>query len=364
MIDPKHEGVSQEDWEKATVSCFPLRVARVVDETADARSFVLEVPPALAERFRYRAGQFLSFKIPHRGAVLTRSYSLASSPECGEPHRVTVKRIADGRVSNWMNDRVEAGDTVLVTPPAGLFVLNDKKRPITFFAGGSGITPCIALIKTALVGSSRRLRLIYANRDARSIIFESELEALRQRHPGRLEVTHFLDDRDGLLDVRRVEHHAVDALEGDFYLCGPSAFMDLVERALAALHVPAEQIHIERFVSPPDPDEERRAEQEAAAAEKEGDVAPERITIVLDGQTREVPYRAGERVLEAVRRAGLSPPFSCEEGYCSCCMAKLVHGRVRMVSNDCLTPDLLAEGWVLTCQSVCLSRDVKIEYPD
>ena len=91
---------------------------------------------------------------------------------------------------------------------------------------------------------------------------------------------------------------------------------------------------------------------------------PETVKIELDGETHELSYRAGERLLACARRGGLSPPFSCEEGYCSCCMAKLTEGKVRMQANDCLTPDLIEEGWVLTCQAVCVSRTVKIEYPD
>jgi 3-ketosteroid 9alpha-monooxygenase subunit B len=335
-------------------------VARVIDETHDARSFVLEVPPELAGRFRYRAGQFLSFKVPHAGKVLTRSYSLSSSPECDREHKITVKRVDGGRVSHWMNDAVRPGDVLRATPPAGLFVLNDKRRRIVFLAGGSGITPVISLIKTALATTDRRLDLIYANRDARSIIFQAELEALRERSSGRLAVIHSLDDRDGFLDVDRVKHLVVDAIEADFYLCGPGPFMDTIERALAALHVPSEQVHIERFVSPTDPDEMLR--EVTTSAPDEG--VPEAITIVLDGVAHQVAYRPGERVLEAARRAGLDPPFSCEEGYCSCCMAKLVRGRVKMAANDCLTPDLLAEGWVLTCQSECVSQHVHIEYPE
>jgi len=362
MLDPKAAGVSDEDWAEATASCVTLRVARVVRETHDSSSLVLEVPPELAERFRYRAGQFLSFKIPFEGVVLTRSYSLSSSPEVDSEHKVTVKRVDEGRISHWLNDNVKEGDSLPVVPPAGLFVLNDKSRPVTFFAGGSGITPCISLIKTALVTTQRRLRLVYANRDQRSIIFADELDELAGKHPGRLETIHSLDDRDGFLDVKRVEHYAVDALEGDFYLCGPSVFMDLAERALAALHVPGEQVHIERFVSPPDPQQAAAAAAALAAEPSEG--SPEAVTVVLDGKTHEVPYQPDERVLAAARRAGLEPPFSCEEGYCSCCMAKLAEGTVRMVTNDCLTPDLLEEGWVLTCQSVCTSRKVKVEYPD
>src|SRR5262249_7461426 len=271
-----------------------------------------------------------------------------------------VPRAAPGSVSLCLNDLLTPADELLVRPPAGPFVLTDKRRRVVFFAGGSGITPVISLIKSALATTDRALALVYANRDARSIIFEHEIEALRAAHPERLSVRHSLDDRDGFLDVERVKHLVVDALEADFYLCGPGAFMDGVERALAALHVPSEQVHIERFVSPADPDE---AVREAAGAIPDEGV-PDEITVVLDGREHQVPYRAGERVLEAARRAGLDPPFSCEEGYCSCCMAKLVRGRVKMAANDCLTPDLLAEGWVLTCQSQCVSQHVRIEYPD
>lgn len=360
MLDPKAAGVSDAEWAAAIAHCHALRVAAVIDETHDTRSFVLEVPPELAARFRYRAGQFLSFKVPCDGKVLTRSYSLSSSPECDPEHKVTVKRVDGGRVSQRMNDAVKPGDVLWVTPPAGLFVLNDKRRRIVLFAGGSGITPVISLVKTALATTGRSLELVYANRDARSIIFEAELEELARRHPDRLRLVHSLDDRDGLLDVDRVKHLVVDAIEADFYLCGPGAFMDTVERALAALHVPSEQVHIERFVSPADPDE---AVREATSATPDEGV-PDVITIVLDGVEHEIAYRAGEGVLEAARRAGLEPPFSCEEGYCSCCMAKLTRGRVKMVSNDCLTPDLLAEGWVLTCQSRCVSQHVRIEYPE
>jgi 3-ketosteroid 9alpha-monooxygenase subunit B len=362
MLDPTQAGVSEERWRAATAACFAVAVADVIRETHDSCSLVFDVPVELEARFRYRAGQFLSFKVPLGGQILTRSYSLSSSPECDPKLKVTIKRVDDGRISNWFNDNVKPGDRLMVVPPAGLFVLNDKRRPITLFAGGSGITPCISIAKTVLLTTERKLRLVYANRDAASIIFEQELGELAAAHPDRFEIQHSLDDRDGFLDVKSVEHHAVDSLESDFYLCGPGLFMDIVERALAALHVPSDQIHIERFVSPPDPDAER--EDAAVTGGEAAHAAPEKISIVLDGNAHEIDYQPEERVLEAARRAGLDPPFSCEEGYCSCCMAKLTEGKVRMHTNDCLTPDLLEEGWVLTCQSVCVSRKVKIEYPD
>lgn len=358
-MDPKDAGVAESEWAEATASCHALRVGRIVQETPDARSIVLEVPEALKSRFVYRPGQFLSFKIPYRGGVLVRSYSLCSSPDCETEHKIAVKRVDDGRISNWMHDELRQGDTLMVTPPAGFFVLDRGSRRVVLFSGGSGITPVISIIKSALVTSDRHLKLIYANRNADSIIFKDELESLAALHPDRFTLIHSFDDIDGFLDVDRVKRYLDGEPDADFYLCGPGPFMATVEAALEEFGVHLDRIHVEHFASPADPTSV--AEETPPTADE---TAPETITIVLDGETHEVPYRAGERVLQAARRAGLQPPFSCEEGYCSCCMAKLATGRVVMVANDCLTPELLDEGWVLTCQSRCVSAQIRVEYPD
>jgi 3-ketosteroid 9alpha-monooxygenase subunit B len=361
MVDPKSAGVSDSVWREAIAHCHELRVARKIEETHDSVSIVLEIPSELREAFAYRAGQFLSFKIPYRGKVLTRSYSLASCPDTDSEHKVTIKRVDGGRISNWMNDEVRTGTSLMVVPPAGLFVLDPREtRDVMLFAGGSGITPCISIIKTALAATARRCSLVYANRDARSIIFRSELEALQGKYGDRLEIVHSLDDDHGFLSGEDVALRVAGATDRDFYLCGPSAFMDTVENALFGLDVPRRQIHIERFLSPPDHHEEPATAGTPAGGEK----APASIKVVLDGKEVDIDYTPNEKVLEAARRAGLDPPFSCEEGYCSCCMAKLLSGQVAMSVNDCLTPDLLAEGWVLTCQARCISDDVKVEYPD
>ena len=130
-MDPKDAGVPESEWAEATASCHELRVGRIVQETPDARSIVLEVSEALKSRFAYRPGQFLSFKIPYRGGVLVRSYSLCSSPDCETEHKIAVKRIDDGRISNWMHDELREGDTLMVTPPAGFFVLDPGWLPRT-----------------------------------------------------------------------------------------------------------------------------------------------------------------------------------------------------------------------------------------
>jgi 3-ketosteroid 9alpha-monooxygenase subunit B len=338
---------------KARHHYHDLRVARVVRETADSTSIVFEIPPELAALFEYDSGQFLTLQIPHEGRTLYRCYSLASSPAVESEHKVTVKRVADGRISNWINENLKAGDTVKVLPPAGQFVLGANQCDLLLFAGGSGITPVISILKTALASSARRVRLVYANRDEPSIIFRNELDELAARYADRLEIVHRLDIRDGFIDDAAVERHCEGCSGRDVYICGPGPFMDTVERTLAAAGVPAESVHIERFTSIDSEDE------------VSGSGAPARkVEMMLDGARQTVEVREGETVLHAAKRSGLEPPSSCESGFCGCCMAKLVRGKVHMLHNDFLSPSELEEGWVLTCQSVPDTDDVAVEYPD
>jgi len=336
---------------------YPLVVSDVIEETDDSRSIVLDVPAALDERFGYASGQFLSFRVEVAGQRLVRCYSLASAPGLDAKHKVTIKRVVDGRASNWMNDHVKPGDTLEVMPPNGVFVLRERDTPLCFFSGGSGITPCISIVKTALETTSRPIKLVYANRNEASIIFKDELDALCARHAARLEVVHRLDDVHGYVDRERVVEEVGSRTDADFYICGPGPFMDVAEAGLASLGIPEDQINIERFESPDTP---------AASAEVSPGEAAEglSVTVVLDGVETELVVGEGETILAAARRSGLEPPFACEEAYCGCCMAKVVDGEAKMLMNDGgIDQRQIDEGWVLTCQAVAKSK-VRIEYPD
>ena len=175
-----------------------LRVARIVQETADARSYVFDVPAADADTFKYRAGQFLTFRVPHADGAFNRCYSLSSAPETDGKPKVTVKRVNGGKGSNWFHDTLVEGATLETMPPAGRFVLAAGDAPLLLFGGGSGITPMMSLIKSALNSSKRKVRLFYANRDKPSIIFEAEFDTMAKAHPGRVEIVHHLDASQGL----------------------------------------------------------------------------------------------------------------------------------------------------------------------
>ena len=327
-----------------------LVVADVIQETADTRSFVFDVPATQIALFEYVSGQFLTFEIPWDTFRVHRCYSLSSAPGIDPKPKVTVKRIDRGRVSNWFNERLAKGERIAVKPPEGLFVLRkaEQDRPIVMFGGGSGITPILSIVKTALSGTSRRIKLVYANRDRDSIIFRDELEAWRARFAARFEIVHHLDAERGFMHASNAKDHFAGLEDADFYICGPGPFMDVVESALEERQAGRGHVFIERFVSPADPDR-----QQAPAAPPVGAAVAAASTFVctLEGTRHEIPVKAGETLLAAARRAGLEPSFSCEEGYCGCCMANLKSGKVQMRTHEALTAKDLANHWVLACQS-------------
>jgi 3-ketosteroid 9alpha-monooxygenase subunit B len=327
-----------------------LTVADVVDETADTRSFVLDVPRDLEETFTYAAGQFATFRATIEGESVIRCYSMSSSPDTGDPFTTTVKRVPGGRMSNWMNDVLTIGDTIEVLRPSGLFVLHERATPIVAFAGGSGITPVISIVKSALATTDRRVLLVYANRSADAVIFGDELEGLQTAAGGRLSIHRHLDSEHGFLDAAQCTSLVGDAADADFYICGPAPYMDTVEAGLSSPGVSPNQLFIERFVLP-----------EPAPADVEVSVT-ESLVIRLEGRETTLRYEAGDTILNAARRGALKPPFSCEQGNCATCMAHLDQGSVTMRVNNALSPDEVDEGWVLTCQALPTSPEVVVDY--
>jgi len=333
-----------------SVEFHELEIMNIIRETDDCRSFELRVPGDLTAAYRYKAGQHLTFKFSWDDFEVTRCYSLASCPELGETMKIGVKRVADGRISNWINDQWKAGDKVLASAPEGRFVLDPETRPSTplfLLAGGSGITPIISLLKTALATTKRPVTLVYANRDLASIVYGAELDLLLAEHADRLTVHHHLDSSGGYLDassIRTLIHHTDVA---EFYICGPEAFMNLVEQTLRSAGVHEELVYIERFVSPADPDRVSAAEDATAALP-----APETFSLWLNGRSRTVPYLEGKTLLESAQAAGLSPPHSCESGFCGSCTSAIKTGRVHMRTHEALSERDLARGVALLCQSV------------
>ena len=330
-----------------------LTVAEVIQETGDAHSIVFETPAGLT----YKPGQFLTLRLPHADGVVARCYSLSSAPGVDDQLKVTVKRVKDGRGSNWVCDTVLAGHEIDVLAPSGMFTPKSLDADLLLLAGGSGITPVMSIIKSSLARGTGRMLLVYANRDEQSVIFHAELRALVAEHPERLVVLHWLETVQGLPSLKPLQELVRPWGHAEAFICGPAPFMDCAADALKEMGVSRDRIHIERFTSlAGDP----WTEAEAAAP-----VAGERtvdLVVDLDGDTHELDWPESQKLLDLLLDKGLDAPYSCREGACSACGVILVEGEVVMENNSVLEQEDLDEGWRLACQSRPVSDLVKVRY--
>jgi len=330
-------------------------VAEVVRETGDACSLVLDVPPALAVVFGYRSGQFVTVRVPSElcGSV-ARCYSLSSSPLAGERPTITVKRTEGGYASNWILDHVVAGTVLDLLPPAGTFSPGSLDGNFLLFAAGSGITPVMSILKSALAAGRGRVVLVYANRDERSVIFGPALRGLASDSGGRLVVVHWLDSLLGVPSAAALAALVRPYASFDAFICGPDPYLALVRDALSGLGVPGPRVHVERFVS--------LAENpfEVVTPTVAGPGAA--LSVTLDGATTLLPWPAGTRMLDVLIEAGLDAPYSCRQGICGACACQLTGGEVEMVHNEVLEAADIAGGYILACQAVALTSQVNITY--
>ena len=364
---------------------YELKVVDVVEETADAHSISFEVPAGAEEQFAYKPGQFLTLAVPsEQTGVAARCYSLSSSPVGGGPLTITVKRTADGFASNWICDNVRAGDSVRVLPPSGIFTPGSLSADLLLFAAGSGITPVISITRTALQQGTGKIVLFYANRDERSVIFARELTRLAAENPDRLVVVHWLESVQGLPSQDQLTAFASSFTSYDAFVCGPAPFMKMVIAGLKELEFPRERRHQEKFVSLGgnpfgDLHDQEVAEHEIEDAERDEDEldeggtvvddpgdqpqGPVRLEVELDGQDYAFDdWAPGTKLLDHLESKGVKAPYSCREGECSACAIRLLEGEVKMLNNDVLDEEDIADGIRLGCQSVPVTDTVKVTY--
>jgi len=352
-----------------------LRIREIRPETADAISVAFDVPAELHEQYRFRQGQFLTLRERVGGEELRRSYSVCVGVpeyESGGELRVAIKRVPGGRFSNWANDSLKPGREIDVMTPDGRFFTEldpaQRKRYVGF-AGGSGITPMLSLIKTTLaVEPGSEFTLVYGNRSVASIMFVEELEELKNRYMDRLRLYHVLSEEgqevqlfSGMLDegkLREILDTLVPAETIDeAFVCGPEPMMAAAEQALAQAGVARERIHVERFGTPAGP--------AAAPVPVAEDTPRAEVVLIVDGKERRlrVPFE-GQAILDAGLAVGANLPYACKGGVCCTCRARVLEGEVRMDKNYTLEAWEMERGFVLTCQSHPVSERVVISYDE
>lgn len=345
-----------------------VRVKEVKPETSDCVSVVFEIPESLQSIFKYQAGQHLTLKKTVQGTDLRRNYSLCSAPHENE-WRVAIKKMEQGAFSTWANENLQAGDQLEVMPPAGNFVIrNPEAKKMVGIAAGSGITPVLSIMKTALTQQpGSHFTLLYGNKSRHSIIFKEEIEALKNKFMDRLQVVHILSREKTLTPVNqgRIDGAKCEALfkgllpqDADaYYICGPEDMIFSVRDFLQDKGIEKNKIHFELFATQAATKKQLNKKlqtQEGPASE---------ITIQLDGRSFsfKLPFDS-ESILDAALKQGADLPFACKGGVCCTCKAKLITGEVEMDVNYGLEHEEVEQGFILTCQSHPLTEKVVVDF--
>lgn len=362
--------------------------------TDDAVAVTFTVPADLRAEFRFVAGQHLTLRrmVPD-GLESRRSYSICSTPRELTEHgrlRIGVRQVPGGSFSSFAVRDLTPGQTVEVSPPLGHFTTEfdpARRRHYAAVAAGSGITPVLSLLTTALeTEPDSRFTLIYGNRSVRTVMFVEELADLKDRYPTRLHLVHVLSREpqsvellSGRLDADRLDRlleAIVDPAGVDeWFLCGPYGLVVDARLALAGRGVPDDGIRTELFhvADAITPDTRATSERAPRADASESDAsessegsqsseATSDVRIVLDGRVSSFQMRRGERVLDAALRVRPELPYACRGGVCSTCRARLVEGRVEMARNFALEVAELDRGYVLTCQAMPISDALIVDY--
>jgi ring-1,2-phenylacetyl-CoA epoxidase subunit PaaE len=345
-----------------------LTVKDITRETADCVSVSFDIPQQLANDFKYIQGQYITFKLHIDGQEIRRSYSVCSSPITDADLRVAIKKVKNGKGSTYINDRLKVGDVLEVMTPMGNFYTAmdaSNHKEYVLFAGGSGITPMLSIIKTVLDAEpNSRIQLFYGNENEAAIIFKNQLQALEQEHSSRLKVHHILNSAadypeiyKGMMTVEKLSTLMQQFVKIDnrseVFICGPVPMMQNVEQTLQQLNVPKSQIHIEYFSAPV----ESTAAPTAGTATKKAT-----LTIILDGDEVVTEMMPDESVLDAALRINLDAPYACQGGSCCTCRALLTEGKVDMKVNYALLDAEVKQGFILTCQSYALTESITVDY--
>jgi ring-1,2-phenylacetyl-CoA epoxidase subunit PaaE len=341
----------------------PLEVTDIHRETDSA--VVLSLAPKSGD-FSFEAGQYLTFRKNFDGVELRRCYSVCATPE--EGLKVGIKAVEGGAFSSFANSELKVGDVLYAMPPQGNFGAKRAQNNLGF-AGGSGITPLLSIIKTTLqADENAHFTLVYANRSVASTMFRDELQDLKDRFLARFHVIHILEDNAQDIDLfaGRITAEKLAGLfkgwvnieaVGQAFICGPAPMMAVVKAGLLK-HLEPAQISIEQFLS----DQPGRAAQTAAPVASAKARGALQATVLLDGVSHEVVLDGETSVLQAALNAKLDAPYACRAGVCSTCKARLLEGKVEMRANQALEDYEVEQGYILTCQSHAKTEKIVVDY--
>lgn len=340
-----------------------VTIQEIKPETANAVSVVFNIPENLKSDFNFTAGQYITLQTKINNQEIRRAYSICSTPQSGEI-RVAVKTVENGTFSVYATSNLKVGDAIEISAPEGRFQLKpEANKNYIAFAAGSGITPILSMVKTVLENQpTATFTLVYGNKSIADTIFYDELLALDTKYDNfNLEFVCSRERQENMLFGRIdtaftnffIKNKYKDIAFDAAFLCGPEEMIQTVSNTLKEAGFSDENIHFELFTVTED--------ENAVSKIKEGTTE---ITVMLDDEETTFTMSQTDNVLAASLRNELDPPYSCQGGVCSSCLAKVTEGNAVMTKNSILTDSEVKDGFVLTCQAHPTTAKLKIDFDD
>ncbi|MEN8879528.1 MAG: ferredoxin--NADP reductase [Polaribacter sp.] len=341
-----------------------VNIQEVKQETANAVSVLFDIPEQLKQDFNFVSGQYVTLQTIINGEEVRRAYSICSTPKSNEI-RVAIKAVENGTFSQYATTKLKAGDSIEISAPEGRFELKpEANKNYLAFAAGSGITPILSMVKSVFENeSSANFTLVYGNKSVADTIFYDELNALKETYPNQFKL-HYIFSREEVKNQLRgridksVTNYFVKNMykETTFdaaYLCGPEEMINAVSNTLKENYFTEENVFFELFTV--------SINEDALEDVQEGSTT---ITVLLDDEETTFSMQQTNDILAATLRNDLDPPYSCQGGVCSSCLAKVTEGKAVMAKNAILTNSEIEEGFILTCQAHPTTAKIKIDFDD
>ncbi|WP_298515444.1 ferredoxin--NADP reductase [uncultured Kordia sp.] len=339
-----------------------LEVRHIHRETPSAVSVEFHVPEALQPSFSFKAGQYVTLKTTINGEEVRRAYSLCAAPKENKL-RVAIKEVEGGLFSTYANRELTEGTVLDVHSPEGNFVYTPSTHAgaIALFAAGSGITPMMSILKTAL-DYGNTVALLYGNKSPEETIFHDELIALTEKHPNfylkfvysQARAENALPGRIDSTAVNYViKNQMKDADFKHYYICGPEAMIQTVSETLQNNDISKDAIYFELFTA--------SSESNSEAEEVSGKST---ISITVDDEDFTFEMDASETILDAALKQKIDAPYSCQGGICSSCICRVIEGKAVMEKNQILTDSEIEEGMILACQAHPTTATIVVDFDD
>ena len=343
---------------------YKVFIKEIKQETANAVSLVFDIPENLKAEFQFTAGQYVTLQKEINGEQIRRAYSICSTPKSGEI-RVAIKTVENGIFSGYATSQLKVGDEIEITIPEGRFLLKPQaNKNYIGFTAGSGITPILSMVKSVLENEpTATFTLVYGNKSVADTIFYDELNALKETYSHQLKL-HYIFSREEVKNQLRgrIDKNVTNYFVKNMYkettfnasfLCGPEEMIHAVSATLQENYFSKENIYFELFTVSIDED--------AVSEIKEGN---SEITVLLDDEETTFTMTQTDDILAASLRNDLDPPYSCQGGVCSSCLAKVTEGKAVMTKNSILTASEVDEGLILTCQAHPTTQKITIDFDD